>query len=667
MLTYCFSNRNSILIGGGLFAKPTPDRGVRDLLSTLWNLTLRVFIKFDTATRFAYILKRSGIGYKDAVVNTLPNSLERVVTDMGIILVGAAPVNSIPALTSGEIFFSTARRSEAKAVIVSPSAPGNSDWALIKDGISGQYSGERQENGRNAMEVESQQEEASNGSKTLHDSKYRKFVLEYRSEQAPEMTKAIVISRNSTWQQQEIRGVPHFMDYLASMSQDEELVERAVVSSDIGYYHTTTGTTGMQKIVPRQHSALLKVAETVGQMAPCRLPSLFVTINLGWNSGFPFMFFHFGSTCVMIDDLDFGDGLIGKNERKEILKNGTTKNQTNETHNAARLGSVDKTKNGFGEKAVIEKGKNDTRNGHSTSTSINTKNGVCGFSLHEVYWHAIHTENVMFAHLSPSQIDSLAHVNEAAVREGRQPYDLLAFVVTGGLPVKQSIVAAALDNVCRNIVVFYGLTETGVVSYNVVDDADTYTEGDCGRLYRGVECRITDDDGSVLPPGQTGNVEFKTESIFQGFLKNVEKTKEAFTPDGWFVTADLGYFKHDGTLAVRCRKDDVILHGSVLVYPTAVEMVLRRCVGVKDVVVVPVPDKLKHHSICACVIRTGEKKISESDLKRNMDELIAYPRNVEIPTPQHVIFLESFPLVQNAKVDRKLLAEIAAKSVHCES
>ena len=607
------------------------------------------------------------------MVNTVPNSLERLITDIGLILVGASPVNAMPALTSGEIFFSTARRSDAKAVIICPAASENSDWILIKDGIcdaiplkNGLHDNGNKENGEEFLQktIEVQK----NSDKPLgHES----FVLDYRSEQAPKMMKAILISRKTNWQCENIPTVPHFLEFLDTLGEGQEFIETQVVPSDVGYYHTTTGTTGMQKIVPRLHSSLLKVAAMVGQMAPCRLPILFVTLNLGWNSGFPFMFFHFGSICVMIDDIDLGNNGVKSKESMAIGNN--IKGKQNNGHIISTYSNkVGRAENGIGitlenesNSCELEENRKDDDDSLIQVTDSRTQNrNVQGFkSIYEVYWHAINVENIPFAHLSPTEIDGMACVNKRAVCQGRQPSGKMAFVVTGGLPVKQSIVSGALESVCESIVVFYGMTEAGVVSYNVVSSAENYTEGECGRLYHGVQGRITDDAGNILPPDQIGNIEFKTETLFGGFLKNVEKTKEAFTPDGWLVTADLGFLKPDGTLTVLCRRDDVILHGSVLIYPTAIERVLRRCPGVQEVVVVPVPDKLKHQNICACVIKARGESFSEEDLKRSMDNLLAFPRNVEIQTPQHVVFMDSFPLVQDAKINRKLLSQIAAEAV----
>ncbi|RUS85244.1 hypothetical protein EGW08_007005, partial [Elysia chlorotica] len=528
--------------------------------------------------RFAYILKTAGIGYKDVVANTLFNSLERAVTDTGIILAGAAPINTIPSLTSGEVFFSSVRRSHAKAVVVYPSAPENSDWVLIKEGIVGASSSSAKDRSNEVKSDGKSQAKTDKCSEVHYQSK--SLVFGFKSEKAPEMSKAILISRSTPWQRQELPAVPHFLQFLRDQPEQNSYVDRSVKASDNGYLFTTTGTTGMQKIVPRTHSILLKIAQTMGQMTPGTLPAMFYTTKLGWNSGFPYMFYLFGSTLVMLDELDPIENL---------------------DHEMERAGQ---------------------------------------------------------------SIDGMAVAAEAAKSQGSgQARDKMLLICTGGLPIKHNIVSQALKSVSHAIIIGYGMTEAGVVSFNMLQRIEDYTEGDCGRLFRGVQCRITDDDRNILPPNQTGNIEFMTETLFGGFLNNVEKTREAFAPDGWFITADLGFLKPDGTVSVVCRKGNVILHGSVLVYPTAIEIVLRKCPGVKDVVVVPVPDKVKHHNVCALVIKEVGSDLTEAGLQRSMDDLLAVPRGPELVTPHHVLFVDSFPLVQNLKTDQTKLQKMATEII----
>ena len=61
--------------------------------------------------------------------------------------------------------------------------------------------------------------------------------------------------------------------------------------------------------------------------------------------------------------------------------------------------------------------------------------------------------------------------------------------------------------------------------------------GSVGKAIRGTKIRIN---------AETSNIEIKSDSLFGGYWKNPEKTKEDFTDDGYFVTGDMGEIDDSG-------------------------------------------------------------------------------------------------------------------------
>src|ERR1700745_3446688 len=87
-------------------------------------------------------------------------------------------------------------------------------------------------------------------------------------------------------------------------------------------------------------------------------------------------------------------------------------------------------------------------------------------------------------------------------------------------------------------------------------------------------------EGAEPPPGEVGTVQVKGPNVFAGYLNAPDKTAAAFTPDGFFVTGDLGHMSDDGRLFLVGRQSDMIISGGYNVYPSEVEGALIDLEGV---------------------------------------------------------------------------------------
>ena len=91
---------------------------------------------------------------------------------------------------------------------------------------------------------------------------------------------------------------------------------------------------------------------------------------------------------------------------------------------------------------------------------------------------------------------------------------------------------------------------------------------------------------NIDPETNQGEVVALTPSIMQGYFKNPAATKEAFTPDGWFRTGDLGEFDSDGNLYIKGRLKNMIIGASgENIYPEEIEGVLNSHAFVTDSIV----------------------------------------------------------------------------------
>lgn len=135
-----------------------------------------------------------------------------------------------------------------------------------------------------------------------------------------------------------------------------------------------------------------------------------------------------------------------------------------------------------------------------------------------------------------------------------------------------------------NIVEGYGLTETApVVS---VRPTKKPVFGTVGKPLNGVDIRIVDENGEILPPGKKGVIQVRGPIVMKGYYKRDDLTAKVMH-DGWFDTGDIGVLTLDGELVLRGRmKDTIVLRGGENIEPLAIEMRLNESRFINQSVVV---------------------------------------------------------------------------------
>jgi long-chain acyl-CoA synthetase len=111
----------------------------------------------------------------------------------------------------------------------------------------------------------------------------------------------------------------------------------------------------------------------------------------------------------------------------------------------------------------------------------------------------------------------------------------------------------------------YGMTETGMLASNPL--VGERRPGAVGFPLPGVELRLA----------AGGEIEVRGPNVFAGYLERPEANAEAFRPDGWFRTGDLGALDADGYLTITGRKKDIMITaGGKNLTPANLENDLKR-------------------------------------------------------------------------------------------
>lgn len=168
-----------------------------------------------------------------------------------------------------------------------------------------------------------------------------------------------------------------------------------------------------------------------------------------------------------------------------------------------------------------------------------------------------------------------------------------------------------------------------------------------------VKIEIRDEEGKVLPPGKLGEVVVKSSRVMKGYWGDEEKTRKAFTADGWYRTSDMGYMDEEGYIYLAGRADDVIVRGGENIGPEEVENALYSHPKVHEVAVIGVPDLEWGHQVRAIVrLKPGEQATEKEIIDHCRPRLAGFKR------PTSVIFVEQeLPKTSTGKILRRVLRE----------
>ena len=127
----------------------------------------------------------------------------------------------------------------------------------------------------------------------------------------------------------------------------------------------------------------------------------------------------------------------------------------------------------------------------------------------------------------------------------------------------------------------YGLTETSpVISVNSFDRMKI---GTVGHVLDNLDVKIQED----------GEITVKGPSIFKGYFKNEEQTKEAFTDDGYFRTGDIGHIDNEGFLKITDRKKEMFkTSGGKYIAPQVIENLAKASKFIEQIMVVGDGEKM---------------------------------------------------------------------------
>ena len=176
-----------------------------------------------------------------------------------------------------------------------------------------------------------------------------------------------------------------------------------------------------------------------------------------------------------------------------------------------------------------------------------------------------------------------------------------------------------------------------------------------GKRLAGMEIRIMDPKGGICADKQPGDIQIRTECLFNGYWGSEGFTKNTLSTDGWYSTGDYGFLADDHLFVIGRLKDIIIVAGQN-VFPEDVEAVVNTLdeVYTGRVVAFGIPDEQNGTEILVVVaeLRGAYTAEGAADLQARIQGLVLSTIGI---APRHVAVVPERWIVKSTagKISRR--------------
>jgi len=256
------------------------------------------------------------------------------------------------------------------------------------------------------------------------------------------------------------------------------------------------------------------------------------------------------------------------------------------------------------------------------------------------------------AFLPPTALKLMRQVQDP---QNRHAYRIRS-IGSGGETLGQELLDWGKETLGITINEFYGQTEVNLVVANCARIMDV-RPGSMGKAVPGHVVEIVDDNGRLLPPGETGNVAIQRPDpvMFLEYWEDPAATQQKFVGN-WCLTGDMARKDEDGYLWFVGRDDDLITSAGYRIGPGEIEDCLIQHSAVAMAAVIGSPDEVRTEIVKAFLVLNPGKapdKSLEKEIRDFVRKKLAaheYPREIE--------FVNELPMTATGKIIRKKLREL---------
>jgi amino acid adenylation domain-containing protein len=243
----------------------------------------------------------------------------------------------------------------------------------------------------------------------------------------------------------------------------------------------------------------------------------------------------------------------------------------------------------------------------------------------------------------------------------------LRTMLLGGEAVPASLINLLRKVFKGDIYNMYGPTETTVwsTSYLIREVGSSVS---IGRPIANTQVYMLDEGFEPVPVGEIGELFIGGDSVARGYWKRPELTAERFitlpllSRERIYRTGDLARFLPDGNIEYLGRTDYQIKLRGHRIEPGEIEAFLEQCRGVRQAVVVLREDREGDKRLVAYLVAPAGGPESPVELRASLASKVP-----DYMVPSAFVFLPSFPLTDNGKIDRKALLKLPPPNLSAEA
>ena len=209
-----------------------------------------------------------------------------------------------------------------------------------------------------------------------------------------------------------------------------------------------------------------------------------------------------------------------------------------------------------------------------------------------------------------------------------------------------------------DVYTIFNMTE---ISSPIVSEPNPKARGTCGKVRKGVEVRLVDENDCEVALGEVGEMLVRTDrpwAMNSGYYKAPEATARAWR-NGWFHTGDAFRQDADGFFFFVDRMKDAIRRRGENISSFEVEAEILAHPDVREAAAIAVPSELEEDEVMAVVAPAPGRSIDPAQLIEFLRDRLAF-----FMIPRYIRVLSELPKTPSSKV---LKTDLRAQGVTADT